>query len=316
MTDVEEKNKVVISYIENKVKELQQMTMYIPRENVDKLINVFMNRNEDINIIKTKIDTIFNNSVATYKENLEKMGYTYKEIIEVYQKIEKMNKTRAKLYLSGGIIPYILLNEDSKRRHNNLDLLCRKEDAKMIREVFRKKELYDPKRDSLTYTMGDTDYGFEVMIDKVRVDISTFEEAEDGIIEYSFDCKKRIGRIKNIAVKINDYIVPYVSSDNKKYMTLSLECIIADKLLLNRDKDKKDIEKIKECNGISTDKIKNLPLPLVKEEKLVGDNLEFTSTMPRIKLDIPKKNGDKGFINFATILLLIGIVVCIVLGGR
>ena len=115
---------------------------------------------------------------------------------------------------------------------------------------------------------------------------------------------------------MSDYIVPYVSSDNKKYTTLSLECIIADKLLSNREKDKKDIEKIQECNGISTEKIKKLPIPLIKEEKLVGDNLEFTSTMPRIKLDIPKKNGDKGFINFATILLLIGIIVCIVLGGR
>lgn len=314
MTDVEEKNKIVISYIENKVKELQKMTMYVPRENVDKLINAFLNRSEDINIIKTKIDTIFNNSITAYKENLEKMGYTYKEVLETYQKIEKMNKTRAKLYLKGGLVPYILLNEDSGRRHNNLDLLCRKEDAKMIREVFRKKELYDPKRDSLTYTMSNTDYGFEVMLDKIRVDISTFEEREDGIIERSFDCKRRIGRTKNIAVKINDYIVPYVSSDNQKYMTESLECIIADKLLLNRDKDKKDIEKIKECNGISTDKIKKLPLPLVKEETLVGDNLEFTSTMPRIKLDIPKKSDNRGFINIATILLLISIVVCIILG--
>ena len=33
----------------------------------------FMNRNEDIEIIKTKIDTIFNKSVAAYKENMEKV---------------------------------------------------------------------------------------------------------------------------------------------------------------------------------------------------------------------------------------------------
>ena len=89
--------------------------------------------------------------------------------------------------------------------------------------------------------------------------------------------------------------------------------LIANKILLKREKDAKDIEKIKECNGISEEKIKKLPLPLVKEEKLIGDNLEFTSTMPRIKLDIPKKKNSSGFINFATILLLIGIVVCIVL---
>ena len=313
---MEEKNKLIISYIESKVKELEEMSMYVPKENIDKLLTIFLNRNEDLNAIKTKIDSIFNNSVNEYQKSLEKKGNTYEEIVSVYKKIEKMNKTTAKLYLKGGIVPYILLNEDSNRRHSNLDLLCSKKDVNMIREIFRKKKLYDPKKDSLTYTVSNIDYGFEVVIDKVKVNISVFEETERGITEYSFDCKKRIGRIKNIAAKISDYIVPYVSSDNKKYMTLSLEFVIADKILTGRDKDKQDIEKAKECNGISAEKIKKIPLPLVKEEKLVGDNLELTSTMPRIKLEIPKKKDDKGFINFATILLLIGIVVCIILTNK
>ncbi len=313
---MEEKNKLIISYIESKVKELEEMSMYVPKENIDKLLTIFLNRNEDLNAIKTKIDSIFNNSVNEYQKSLEKKGNTYEEIVSVYKKIEKMNKTTAKLYLKGGIVPYILLNEDSNRRHSNLDLLCSKKDVNMIREIFRKKKLYDPKKDSLTYTVSNIDYGFEVVIDKVKVNISVFEETEGGITEYSFDCKKRIGRIKNIAAKISDYIVPYVSSDNKKYMTLSLEFVIADKILTGRDKDKQDIEKAKECNGISAEKIKKIPLPLVKEEKLVGDNLELTSTMPRIKLEIPKKKDDKGFINFATILLLIGIVVCIILTNK
>ena len=313
---MEEKNKLIISYIESKVKELEEMSMYVPKENIDKLLTIFLNRNEDLNAIKTKIDSIFNNSVNEYQKSLEKKGNTYEEIVSVYKKIEKMNKRTAKLYLKGGIVPYILLNEDSNRRHSNLDLLCSKKDVNMIREIFRKKKLYDPKKDSLTYTVSNIDYGFEVVIDKVKVNISVFEETEGGITEYSFDCKKRIGRIKNIAAKISDYIVPYVSSDNKKYMTLSLEFVIADKILTGRDKDKQDIEKAKECNGISAEKIKKIPLPLVKEEKLVGDNLELTSTMPRIKLEIPKKKDDKGFINFATILLLIGIVVCIILTNK
>lgn len=313
---MDEKNKEIISYINSKVKELEAMSMYVPKENVDKLLNAFINRSEEINIIKTKIDTIFNNSVSAYKENLEKIGFTYSEVLEVYHKIEKMNKTKAKLYLAGGLIPYILLNEDSGRRHSNIDLLCSKNDARMIREVFRKNDLYEPKRDSLTYTVNNIDYGFQVVVDKVKVNIAIFEEKDNGIIEYSFDCHNRIGRIKNINAKLTDYILPYVSSDNKKYTTLSLELVIANKILLGRDKDKKDIEKIRECNGISEDKIKKLPLPLVKEEKLIGDNLEFTSTMPRIKLDIPKRKRSSGFINFATILLIIGIVVCIILGAK
>lgn len=310
-----EKNKLIISYIENRLQELDKMGMEVPQKNIDKLYTVFLNRSEDINIIKTKIDSVFNSSIESYNEYLDKNSFTYKQLLNTYNKIEKINKTTAKLYLCGGFVPYILLNEDSERKHISLDFLCSKKDIAMIREVFRKKDLYDPKRDSLTYTVNNIDYGFQVVIDSVKVNIFVFEEKDNGIIEYNFDCRRKIGRIKNINVKLSDYIVPYVSVDNKKYMTESLECIIGDKLLINRDRDKKDIEKIKECNGISEDKIKKLPLPLVKENKLVGDNLEFTSTMPSIKLDIPKKSN-KGFINIATIMLLISIVICFILGAK
>mgnify|MGYP004672809671 FL=1 len=313
---MEEKNKIIISYIENRLQELDRMGMDVPENNVNKLYSVFLNRVEDINIIKTKIDTVFNNSIESYNAYLDKIGFTYTQLLDTYNKIEKLNKTTAKTYLCGGLVPYVLLNEDSGRKHLSLDLLCNKKDIAMMREVFRKKDLYDPKRDSLTYTVNNIDYGFQVVIDGVKVNIFAFEEKDNGIIEYNFDCKRRIGRIKNINVKLSDYIVPYVSSDNKKYMTESLECIIGDKLLLNRERDRKDIEKIKECNGISEDKIKRLPLPVVKENRLIGDNLEFTSTMPSIKLDIPKKNDNKGFINIATIMLLIGMIVCFILGTR
>lgn len=311
---MEEKNNLIEEYINKKVKDLEAMSMYVPSDSVTKLLNAFINCDDDIEVIKTKIDTIFDNSVNAYKANLDKVGSSYEDVMKVYDKIMKMNKTRIKLYLSGGIVPYVLLNEDSKRKHTNLNLLCTKDDARMLREVFRKNDLYEPKRDSLTYTTSNIDYGFQVIIDGVKVDIALYCENSDGIVQYSFDYANKIGRIKNINAKLNDYIVPYVSSNNKKYMTLSLEFIIADKLLLKRDKDKKDIEKIAECNGISEDKIKKLPLPLVKEEKLVGNNLEFTSTMPRIKLEMPKKKSN-GFISIATILLIISILACIILGS-
>lgn len=310
---MEEKNREIISYIEYKVKELQNMSMYVPKENIEKLVNAFINRGEDINIIKTRIDTIFDNSITAYKKALQKEEFSYEELMTTFEKIEKMNKTKVKLYLSGGLVPYVLLNEQSERKHTDLDLLCKKEDMRIIREVFRNNDLYDPKKDSLTYTVNNIDYGFEVVIDKVKVNISVFEEVSDGIVEYYFNSKTKIGRIKNINTKLNDYIVPYVSSNNKKYLTKSLELIIADKLLLNREKDKKDIEKIQECNGINIEKIKKIPLPLIKEEHLVGNNLEFTSTMPRIKLEIPKKDKKNGFVNIGTILLLIAIVVSLIL---
>ena len=52
----------------------------------------------------------------------------------------------------------------------------------MIRELFRKNDYYDPKRDSLTYTINNIDYGFQVIVDKVKVNIAVFEENDNGIL--------------------------------------------------------------------------------------------------------------------------------------
>lgn len=83
------KNKKIELYIEDKIKELESNSMYVPNENKEKLLMAFMNRNEDIEIIKTKIDTIFNKSVAAYKENMEKVGFPYEDVVVVYEKFVK-----------------------------------------------------------------------------------------------------------------------------------------------------------------------------------------------------------------------------------
>ena len=77
---MEEKNRLITLYIENKVKELENMSMFVSKDNVQKVINNFLNRNEDIEIIKTKIDTIFNNSIRAYKKNLEKIKIIKKQL--------------------------------------------------------------------------------------------------------------------------------------------------------------------------------------------------------------------------------------------
>ena len=114
-----EKNNLILEYIKKKVLELKNMGMNVPDDNITKLYNVFVNSNADISAIKTRIDTIFNNSVSAYRQNIDKMGFEYKDIIKVYDKITDMNKTNAKLYLTGGIVPYLLLGEESNRKHSN-----------------------------------------------------------------------------------------------------------------------------------------------------------------------------------------------------
>ncbi len=117
------------------------MGMDVPENNVNKLYSVFLNRVEDINIIKTKIDTVFNNSIESYNAYLDKIGFTYTQLLDTYNKVEKLNKTTAKTYLCGGLVPYILLNEDSGRKHLSLDLLCNKKRYSNDARGIQKKRL-------------------------------------------------------------------------------------------------------------------------------------------------------------------------------
>ena len=129
---------------------------------------------------------------------------------------------------------------------------------------------------------------------------------ENQLVGFAILCiQSQIAHILYLAVK-------------KEYRDQGIGSYILNDLAKQYDSKKiiVDIEKIKECNGISEERIKKIPLPIVKKVKLVGDNLEFTTTMPRIKLDIPKRQKSMGFINIGTILLLIAVVVCFILGNR
>ena len=57
---MEEKNRLITLYIENKVKELENMSMFVSKDNVQKVINNFLNRNEDIEIINHSVKTTTN----------------------------------------------------------------------------------------------------------------------------------------------------------------------------------------------------------------------------------------------------------------
>jgi hypothetical protein len=70
-----ERNSLILEYIKKKVLELKNMGLNVPNDNITKLYNAFANSNADMSAIKTKIDTIFNDSVNAYRQNLDKIGF-------------------------------------------------------------------------------------------------------------------------------------------------------------------------------------------------------------------------------------------------
>lgn len=185
----------------------------------------------------------------SYYSNAEKdarESRTFSQIKEVQAKVQSILDTAGlKLYIAGGIVPYLLLNEESNRLHDDIDTVCRIEDMQSLRDVFKMAGLYDPNWDSMTFAKDGKDYGFEVKIDGVPFGIYPFEYKDGEVTQYSYDPYNHRCKIKNIPVgELSDYVCSYAGNDGRIYDTMSLEMIKLSKERANRPKDIADSNKI------------------------------------------------------------------------
>lgn len=185
---------------------------------------------------------------------------------KVLDKIEKeTSNINVKLYIAGGIVPYLLLNQDSNRLHSDIDLICDIKDMNTLRTLGQKYSVYQKQLDSLNFK--NKDYGFEIFINNIKVGIYPFIIKNKIIYQYSYDAQTKTFKTKTIQVEnITDYLMKYQSSDNKIYHTMSLEFIKMSKEKAGRKKDILDLQKIKETNFLRQDILNKIQM--YKEKKV------------------------------------------------
>lgn len=198
-----------------------------------------------------------NKNPIYYYSNAEKdnrESRTFSQIKEVISRTQKLlEENGLNIYISGGTVPYLLLNEDSNRLHDDVDTICKLEDIESLRELFKKEGLYKPEWDSKNYSRDGKDYGFEMEIDGVPFGIYPFNYENGTVIQYSFDPYNKMCKTKTIPIEqLTDYICTYESRDGKRYDTMSLEYIKLSKDNARRPKDIADSKKISEY-GIRND---------------------------------------------------------------
>lgn len=213
-------------------------------------------------------ERIFPNYYNNAKED-NRESRTYTQLKKAYNEIEKILFNQdVYLYLAGGIVPYILLNEDSLRMHDDIDTVCSFNDISKIRKIFKNTEYYIPEWDSLNYSNNNIDYGFEIKIKDVPVGIYPFKYYNDNLAldVCTFDSYLKIGKIKRLdnITNINKFVKEYTGKDGKIYHTMALEYIKKSKDLSNRPKDVIDSQKISE---FGYDKNVYNEITLFKEEK-------------------------------------------------
>lgn len=227
-------------------------------------------------------------------EEDERESRTFEQIKDAYSKMRTiLKKAGLTIYIAGGSVPYILLNQDSGRLHDDIDSVCRMEDMQRLRQIFNQVGLYNSEWDSMTYANDGQDYGFEMKVDGVPVGIYPFTYKDGIVTQYTYDPYNHHCKIKEFPVQeLGDYICTYTGLNGQSYDTMSLEYIKLSKDRAGRPKDIVDSQKIIEF-GYRQDVIDRIALPIetqnIRAEKLQknkrgGENMEF-DTDDEIKID-------------------------------
>jgi hypothetical protein len=227
----------------------------------EQIASYFQNMVKDI--LVEKVNSGDYSYYSNAKEN-DRESRTFSQIKAAYEKVrEVLDREGLTTYICGGSVPYFLLNEDSNRKHDDIDTVCKMEDIDKIREALKRAGLYNPEMDSKTYTGGKDDYGFETIIDGVPVGFCPFEYDGEKLSQRSYDPYNHSCKIQEMPLESLDYFVTeYESRDGRKFHTMSLEYIKKTKdNTIGRPKDKMDSEAIDRTGLIRKDVLDKIKLP-------------------------------------------------------
>lgn len=207
-----------------------------------------------------------------YNENAED-NVSFKQVKSALSKLNEILKnTNLKLFISGGTVPYLLLNQDSKRMHSDIDTICFKKDIDKIRKVLKKTKYYIPTWDSLNIVKDGKDYGLELLVDNVPVGIYPFNYENNLLTQYTYNPKDQTCKIKQIKLDdLKDYIFTYTSKNGDIYNTMSLEFIKKSKECCGRKKDVVDLKKILETGLIRPNILNRINEIKETQKKTVSD---------------------------------------------
>ena len=247
----------------------------ITEEMINQAIDRYCKSNEDeekvISDINGAVKKVINDKL---QENGYKDNITYSRATAALDKVLRMlGKDSFRIFIAGGLVSYLLLNEDSNRLHSDIDTICWAEDMDKLRNIFKAYGLYKDEWDSINYVTNGNDYGFEIVVDGVPLGIYPFTYENGVLIQFSYDPNSKKGKIKEIQLeKISDYIMSYKAVNGQVYNTMSLEYIKMTKDKAHREKDVQDLAKISKT-GLLRDDVLNR-IQMYKEIK--NENLSKT----------------------------------------
>lgn len=270
------------------------------RKNEDTNINDIPNINEE--------DEISNNHRNVY-EKLEELAYL-------------LRLANVNYYIEGGLVGYLKYNEESNRKHRNINITVNEDDYDNFKSIC--DTLGIEVVDNPTEEISNSDN------QDIIINLSSFKKLEDGsIISKRYD---NDGNIKQDTISSKLASIVY-GNETAEYRGYNLNIILPEYIYYLKsnsldEKDKIDIEFLK-------DKIDKSKLELIEEiskiednsndlnsmiedDEFAKDNEEVVNEKPKVFEKKDSKNNEDGFANTATIsgmniFAIILTIICIII---
>lgn len=175
----------------------------------------------------------------------------YNDIINLLTRANQYEELSNIIFVSGGIVPWLVSKKNSNRNHGDIDFIVAQENMPKVRAFLEKHNLYDAALDSLTYEDAkEVDYGVDTFIDGIPIGFYPYEQMPDNLmVQRSFspteiDGKKDLKVMEIPNMDIADYFATTTLPDGSTMGISSLEVVKATKEKAGREKDYYDIQEI------------------------------------------------------------------------
>lgn len=175
-------------------------------------------------------------------------GFTCEAIKSVVQQLMSVDALKGKIYVAGGIVPYLCTGRDSGRMHSDIDIVAASADMPTIRQYLKSAGFYESDYDSLEfgYNTGRVDYGIEAFIQGIPVSFAPFDVQGNDIIQRNFSKLELAGfdalmTVTMHGIAVEDYITSH-DIEGLRIGTYTLEMVQCTKETTDREKDIRDIE--------------------------------------------------------------------------
>nr|WP_294655085.1 hypothetical protein [uncultured Anaerotignum sp.] len=173
-------------------------------------------------------------------------------------------KLKGKIFLAGGLAPWVISGENSNRLHSDIDFVVPLSEMETVRTFLKEQGLYDQTHDSLFLSCNQEkiDFGTEVFLDGLPVSFTPFFEENNNLYQRDFttadfSTKDSLVTLCLPNLSPEDYITAYALSDGQKLYCTSLEFVYAKKSRKNRPKDQGDLQKMKQI-GLNENLLKHI----------------------------------------------------------